>query len=307
MDVILSDTLPQGVTLLSISSGRGQCETDGIAITCTWPVIPTMEGDSVRFDIVVPSTGAMLINAAAVTALEPDPQPNDNSSILETPVDWGADISVGMSAAPPEIEPGEAITYTLKINNSGPWPATAVRLLVPATTGMMFASAATAQGDCAILADGVRCDLRQLAKDSSTLVTIIGVADIISGALVNTATIIAAEPDPNPSNNSSTIGVEIQPVVDISVLVVSEPDSVTVGDELKYTVVIGNAGPLTASGVTLVNTMPSGVTFRLPHQRKVNAALGKKTSHANWGFSRAATVKKLRLLWSSQPMRGRLF
>jgi uncharacterized repeat protein (TIGR01451 family) len=48
---------------------------------------------------------------------------------------------------------------------------------------------------------------------------------------------------------------------DLSVTKTDSPDPVSVGSSLTYTLTAGNAGPDTATGVTVTDTLPAGVTF----------------------------------------------
>ncbi len=51
------------------------------------------------------------------------------------------------------------------------------------------------------------------------------------------------------------------PMADLSVTKADSPDPVTVGQTLTYTVTVTNDGPDPATGVTLVDTLPGGVTL----------------------------------------------
>lgn len=53
----------------------------------------------------------------------------------------------------------------------------------------------------------------------------------------------------------------LDPIADIAVSQQDVPDPVAVGSNLTYTVIVSNLGPATASGVTLSDTLPAGVTF----------------------------------------------
>ena len=55
--------------------------------------------------------------------------------------------------------------------------------------------------------------------------------------------------------------VTIVPVADLAVIATASPNPVGVGSNLTFTIVLSNAGPSTASGVTLTNQLPAGVTF----------------------------------------------
>jgi uncharacterized repeat protein (TIGR01451 family)/CSLREA domain-containing protein len=55
---------------------------------------------------------------------------------------------------------------------------------------------------------------------------------------------------------------EVVPQADLAVGQHDQPDPVGVGARLTYTVVVTNAGPVTATGLVLTDTLPAGTTFR---------------------------------------------
>ena len=71
---------------------------------------------------------------------------------------------------------------------------------------------------------------------------------------------------PTPGTDTFAFALCAQPaiagdVTDLSVSHADAPDPVTAGDELTYTVRASNAGPQGATGVTLTDELPAGVTF----------------------------------------------
>jgi uncharacterized repeat protein (TIGR01451 family) len=68
------------------------------------------------------------------------------------------------------------------------------------------------------------------------------------------------------SNDPDTPVVEVPVMltvqsVDLAITKTGDPDPVKVGDELTYTLLVTNDGPQDATGVTVVDTLPAGVTF----------------------------------------------
>ena len=67
------------------------------------------------------------------------------------------------------------------------------------------------------------------------------------------------------SNNTSEFGpqfVVTAPAADLSITKTDSPDPAPTGGELLYTLLITNNGPGTATGVTVTDTLPAGVTFQ---------------------------------------------
>src|SRR5205085_3308271 len=76
----------------------------------------------------------------------------------------------------------------------------------------------------------------------------------MTGNIVSTAT------DPLAGNNSSTGTAVVNPVADVSITKTG-PASLTPGTSVTYKLLVANAGPSTATGVTLDDPTPAGLTF----------------------------------------------
>jgi uncharacterized repeat protein (TIGR01451 family) len=68
---------------------------------------------------------------------------------------------------------------------------------------------------------------------------------------------VSSTPDPD-IRFSTQVGV---PHADLSIAKTDSPDPAVAGQNLTYTIAVGNNGPDAASGVTLTDTLPAGVTF----------------------------------------------
>ncbi len=83
-----------------------------------------------------------------------------------------------------------------------------------------------------------------------------------AGIISNTATVTSTTPDPNPSNNISTVDVEVlAPVVaDVSVVKTASPHPVMAGELLTYTINVTNFGPSSAENVVLTDVISPEIT-----------------------------------------------
>ena len=119
-----------------------------------------------------------------------------------------ADLTLAMDDIPDPVRQGTLLFYTLKVKNDGPASATEVVLTDELPEQTVFLFALSTRGICARSGQGLRggtvtCNLGTLAAGASAAATIV-VAPAQTGELTNTATVGAASPDPDRSNNSAT-------------------------------------------------------------------------------------------------------
>jgi virginiamycin B lyase len=118
-----------------------------------------------------------------------------------------ADLAISLDAA---RDHGSTVTYTVTVTNAGPTLSCGVVVADTLPSGTTFANATTSQGTLVTPASGgtgtVTADLGTLAPDGTAVVTFdVNVQARGNAALVNTATVSATTPDPNPVNNSETL------------------------------------------------------------------------------------------------------
>ncbi len=172
-----------------------------------------------------------------------------------------ADLSVTKVGAPDPLRVGSDITYTLAVANSGPSTATSVTLTDELPASLTFQSASSSQGTCGEASGTVTCDLGTLAASSSATVQIVVRADS-AGDVTNSAEVSAAEMDPDHSGNSATDTTTVEPVADLSITKSDSPDPATTGANLTYALEVANAGPSSASAVTVSDDLPASLAFQ---------------------------------------------
>ncbi|HEX9316892.1 MAG TPA: DUF11 domain-containing protein, partial [Actinomycetota bacterium] len=197
---------------------------------------------------------------------------------------------------------GGPIAYTLTATNNGPDAATGVTVSDTLPAGVGFASATSSQGTCTNASGTVTCDVGSLASAASATITINATAPATAGSVMNTATISGNETDPNPANNSASASIQVAGTTggsaDLSISKHAFPGSgdeyprLQVGNSFLYVLAVRNLGPSTATGVTVTDQLPSGVTFR-----KVATSKGTCTQVAGTVSCAIGTLKKGRTAW----------
>jgi uncharacterized repeat protein (TIGR01451 family) len=152
------------------------------------------------------------------------------------------------------------LTYTLTATNNGPGSATGVTINDPLPADVMFVS--TSAGTFNSSTDTLTDAVGNLAVGASQSVTVsVTVGASVAGTITNTATVSGNQPDPDPSNNTSTAITTVSTQSDLSIVKTGSPNPVVAGNNLTYTLTVTNNGPSTATGVTISDPFPSGETF----------------------------------------------
>jgi len=181
-----------------------------------------------------------------------------------------ADVQITKTDSPDPVVPGTTLTYTLVVRNNGPSVAANVVVRDPLPTGTAFASLTAPGLTCTTPAVGaagdVVCSVATLAVGATTTVTLaVQVSPtLLDGAVITNAAAVRSDtPDLVPANNT-----DIEPTVvaaptsaDLAITKTDAADPVAVNGSVVYTLTIRNNGPADATGVTVVDTLPAGVTF----------------------------------------------
>ena len=195
-------------------------------------------------------------NTVTVTSPTPDPDPGNNTDTDDTRVQTLADLMLSKTADSDIVNAGGTLIYTIKIINNGPSDSQNVILedIIPPELQNPEYSL-----------DGVNynswpgnINLGNIISGDTLSVFIRSfVALDATGSIINTATVTSDTPDPDPGNNTDTVIVGISASADLAVTKVGNPDPVTNGDPLTYTVTVVNNGPSEAENVLVEDNVPS--------------------------------------------------
>lgn len=82
-DVVLTDTLPAGVTFVSATPSQGTCTRSGSVVTCTMGTVFIQRSVTVQI-VVTPTVAGSINNCASATATETDPVAANNTACQTT-------------------------------------------------------------------------------------------------------------------------------------------------------------------------------------------------------------------------------
>ena len=163
--------------------------------------------------------------------------------------------------------PGEPIAYTITVANAGPagsTPAVVADAFPASLMGATWTCSASPGSTCTASGTGALNDSVALVLGGTATYTVRGTVDpAVTGTISNTVTVTPSGgvADPDPANNTATDVDTLTPETDLSITKTDSADPVNPGDPLTYTLAFTNHGPSDVTGVTVVDTLPAGVTF----------------------------------------------
>jgi uncharacterized repeat protein (TIGR01451 family) len=170
-----------------------------------------------------------------------------------------ADVAVGKTASPATAVPGENETYTLTVKNNGPSPASEAKVTDPLPSELSFVSA---DPGCTFAGGTVTCAAGTLAPGASkTFKVVTKVAGSVTHRIKNTAKAESSTTDPNPKNNEETIETPVGSNADLEIIKTASTGKADAGGQVMYTLVVNDNGPSDATGVTVDDTLPAGLTL----------------------------------------------
>ncbi|MEZ4870007.1 MAG: DUF4347 domain-containing protein [Caldilineaceae bacterium] len=265
--VIVTDTLPDGVTLDSAIGGDG-CDAGPNPVTCT--VSSLTAGGWMTFTVVVTTDpdlepGISLENTATVAAITPDSDSSNNTATADTSILSQAALALEKSG-PTTVTAGTQLTYTMVVTNSGPSVAQNVVIADQLPVGVEFVNAAVirSSGSAPTLCGGATCQVGDLAVNEVVTMTFVALADadLSAGAtLTNTATVFSDSTEADLTDNRDNVATTVATEAEITISKSDLTDPVGPNDSLLYEIVVRNAGPSDAQSVIITDTLDSNVTL----------------------------------------------
>nr|WP_246344499.1 DUF11 domain-containing protein [Conexibacter arvalis] len=257
-NVVVSDSLPANVTYVSSSEG---CIVSGATVTCGLASLAVGASHTFKVTVrVAASAEGTLVNTASVRSDTHDPDEGNNRDDESVPVEPLADLEIVKRALANRLVPGRQLTYELVVFNHGPSTARAVRVSDPLPRGLSFVSASRG---CTFASGTVTCAAGDLVSGGSVTYRVVTrvAASLTANSITNTATVESPTRDPDRSNNRDRETVPSGPEADLSITKIPSVETVKVGGQLFYTLLIRNDGPSDAQRVVVNDTAGAGLTL----------------------------------------------
>lgn len=294
--ITVADTLPDGISFAGLAGGASANWAAAVDPVdpqrVTFTLLPDGTGlaagqatPAILFDVRLdpglqptadPDVPA-LVNTATVTSGTPDPNPANDTDEAPLTVTRAADLAIVKSHEAERVRIGDELPFSLLVSNNGPSVASGITVTDRVPAGLEVLSAAgdeadgwtivsvtaEADGTSTVLASRSDAGEELAVGDSAPALTVLTrVLESAYPSVVNVAEVRGAEPDGDPSNNTSEDEVAVPPMVTL----VTEKTAVgefQVGGTGTYRITVENLGPTADPGpITVTDSLPDGLSFR---------------------------------------------
>jgi len=278
----LTDTLPSGLTWVE-SPDNANCSIATGTFTILSCNFGTMADQATASVTVKAKTSAAncgaLPNTVHVAATN-EANTGNNSANASITVQC-PDVQITKTAGASPITAGDSAAFTLTVKNNGPGTATSVTLTDTLPAGLTWVESPS-NANCDIASGILTCNFGDLAVNGTGSVTVKAkTAGSNCGTLPNKGWVAATNEGTNQGNNSSQASITVNcPDVQVTKTAVASP--VSAGDSAGFTITAKNNGPGTATGVTVTDTLPAGLTW-VESPENANCAIASGILSCNFG------------------------
>jgi uncharacterized repeat protein (TIGR01451 family) len=270
-NVLIEDLLPAGMTFVSSTPSQGSY----VSGTGIWTVGTINSGANATLAITATNTtAAAKTNTAEVTDVDQfdsDSTPDNNvgteddqDSVTVNPE--VADLSLTKTVDDNTPDKNQNVVFTITVSNAGPQAATGVQVTDLLPAGLTFVSSTPSQGSY-VSGTGI-WTVGTINNAANATLTITATAATI-GAKTNTAEITDADQFDSDSTPNNQVGTEddqasvvVTPnVADLSITKTVDDNTPNRNQNVTFTITLTNGGPIGATGVTVTDLLPAGLTF----------------------------------------------
>jgi uncharacterized repeat protein (TIGR01451 family) len=292
-NVSLTDLLPAGLTATAgngavsqgtydVATGLFNVGTLNIGETATLTIEGTVDvgqGGNTITNITTPATGD-----------QPDPTTDGDDLDESVVVDANADLVTEKTLLSADSTPaeGDSVTFLITVTNNGAAQATGVSLTDQLPAGLTFTGIAVSQGSYNS-ATGL-WTIGTLGNGAVATIELTGTVDVGEGG--NTVTNVASaatgdQPDPTTAGDDLEEAIEVENLADLVTekSLISGNPTPAEGDLITFQITVTNNGAAQATGVSLVDQMPAGVTL-------TNSSASQGTYNAATGLWNIGTINE---------------
>ncbi len=238
--VELRNDLPALTVLNAVETSQGDWEGTGDTVLVHLGNLAPGATATVKLRLVASDVG-LLAGMSEVTAVELDPNPNDNGVVETTVSRAAANLSVGLDADQEHVLVGRRLTYDLFVTNSGPNDAVDVLVTNRLPAGAQLLSMDASLGSWQEQDGVVVGELGIMPPGTAALATLV-VQSREVGNLTNTATAGTLSADPDLGDNTAQIVTRAYAEAFLFVTNEPAPASVLLSNRIQVAFVMTNQG-----------------------------------------------------------------
>ena len=281
--VDVGDILPAGVSgdtwTVTATSGVVS-DTNGSGTGDISDIVDMSSGSSITYTIVAtisPAATGSLTNDATITPPSTIEDTNAFTQSVDLVVlDPESDLSItktdnvggsSITGVTGLAVPGDSITYTITVSNTGPSNADDLSIVDTLPGGAMNVTSGTLPGGVtfSVASGTAEWSGVNLGSSGTLTFTLSGVVPTATGTFVNTASIVV--PPGSTDTNSVASATEtdsLSPTANLSISVLadgSSSETANVGQTVTFDTTVTDTGPSDGSGVSVADVLPPGLTF----------------------------------------------
>ncbi len=265
----ISDMLPLGAVYQGFLGGNWSCVASPPVVDCLYLGVLNPGDSAPDLHILTlfdePGVYSNSVSVSNTQGLN-DMNLADNMSSATVTIVSTADIGVVKSVSSSNLVVGESFFYQLDVGNSGPSEAINVQLVDSLPAGIELLNVVSPPDWNCVTSSGV-VDCTRLSAMPANVNEVIRLDVAVPsqvGSIVNSASVSSTTSDPVTSNNSSSVSTSVGVAPDQYDLSITKSASVSVvqpGAMIVYQLEVSNAGPDSATGVLVSDTLPNELTF----------------------------------------------
>jgi uncharacterized repeat protein (TIGR01451 family) len=271
----ITDTVPASLSGVTWTCGTlvggatcGAASGSGNAISTT-ANLPS--GGSVTYTVtgtLASNATGTLSNTAQVAAPSgtTDPTAGNNSATDTDTINLVADPSITKTHVG-NFTRGTTGSYTITVSNSGTGPTsgtvTVTDTLPAGLTPQPFTNPVNGW-TCGIAGQVVTCTRSNVLNAGSSYPTIpvnVSVLQTAANSVTNSATVSGGGGNISTANDTANDATTVVSSADLSLTKTADNSTPTINQNVTFTLTLANAGPSNASGVTVTDALPAGLSF----------------------------------------------
>jgi uncharacterized repeat protein (TIGR01451 family) len=257
--VWVTNQLPAGVSLVSVTSSQGTPSIDGTTIGVDLGTLPSQGVATLQITFRPEEPGSLTIQASA-GASEADPLSVNNQVQAVAVVRREANLGLQLSTADSLVPLGREVLIRVEVTNAGPHDATSVVVEDSLPQALSLVSVDLDQGSWSRQGDLLRMELGTVPAGARAQASLRMQASTAE-RWTNEARATTADLDPVGEDDTAGLEGAVLPFAQFALSAAARPEPVMVGDQLHYTIEITNLTAYDVPDVTLKSALPADAAF----------------------------------------------